>query len=180
MNAFARYFSNLGRAFCGQATPPPANGDIAAASLRARTAELELDLRERDKLIQQMKREYAELLGNCERAATDSGNLRIEGILCNLCGPLASLAVLATGIRDGRDVSVADFAGLVDELEQKLGASGLLSLGRPGDLAPLNLAEHQFLGSRAVPTGSVVQIRLPGYRLDGKVLLKAMVTVKEG
>ena len=175
------YFGRLTQAILGQgsAVSSSLSADADEAELRARVASLELDLRQRDEQISQMKREYGALEAAHGKARDIAGQEQLEKLLRKLCGTLASLSVLSVAARQGKDVSPADMAGLVADLEKQLASFGLKSIGQPGEHSVFDVSAHQRLSGGSVHAGSPVVVYLPGYRLGEKVLQKAMVTAKE-
>jgi molecular chaperone GrpE (heat shock protein) len=175
------YFQNLWAALLGRPSPPTGGlpAGTSEADLRARIASLELDLRQRDGQIAQMKREYSALEAARARAEATGGQEQLEKLLRKLCGPLASLSTLAAAAKAGKDVSAADMAGLVSDLEKQLTAYGLKPIGEAGEQTSFDVAAHQRMSGGTVHAGSLVVVRLPGYRFGEKVLQKAMVTAKE-
>jgi molecular chaperone GrpE (heat shock protein) len=152
---------------------------LTETELRSRLAELELDLRQRDERIEQMKREYAALETEKSRTAATAGQDQMEKILRKVCGPLSNLATLAAATRSGKDVSAADMAQIVGDLQRQLAACGLTAIGEPGQHTDFDIAAHQRMSGGTVHTGTAVVVQIPGYRLGEKVLQKAMVTAKE-
>lgn len=161
------------------ATPAPTAPSADVAALRGRIATLEMDVRQRDEHIEQMKREYAALQVERDRTASGAGRQELEKLLRKLCGPLSNLVTLAAGARGGQSVAATDMAELVEDLEQRLGEAGLQTIGRAGEETPFDVAAHQRMSGGAVHSGGAVTVRIPGYRLGVKVLQKAMVTAKE-
>jgi molecular chaperone GrpE (heat shock protein) len=175
------YFKNLLAALLGRTAALPGGLPASAseAELRARAASLELDLRQRDEQIAQMKREYGALEAARARAEAAGGQEQVEKVLRKLCGPLASLSTLAVAAKGGKDVSAADMAGLVADLERQLASLGLKAIGVAGEQTAFEVAAHQRMSGGAVHAGAPVVVRLPGYRFGERVLQKAMVTAKE-
>lgn len=172
MNFFKRLLNGLLKPNPAPPVPP----DAASGS---RLATLEMDLRERDELISRMKREYAALEAERERAASTAGQEHLEKVLRKVCGPLSNLATLAAAARAGKEVEAKDMAGLVATLERQLTALGLQPIGEAGAASSSDVALHQRMSGGAVHTGTPVTVQIPGYKLGDKVLQKAMVSAKE-
>jgi molecular chaperone GrpE (heat shock protein) len=177
----ARYWQRLWAALTGRDVSSPVLAqDKGMADLRARVGSLELDLGERDRQIAQMRSEYAALEGAKERAAAASGREELERLFRRLCGILANLSGLRAAAEAGEEVQVADLLSLVQSLEKELGRGGLQPIGKVGQQTTFNVALHQAMGGGAVAPGMPVTVQLPGFRLNERVLLKAMVRVAEG
>jgi molecular chaperone GrpE (heat shock protein) len=170
------YWKNLGTALLGRAGGRGVGG---AADARSRQASLEMDLREKDEKIEQMKREYGSLEASRERAAAGAGQEQIEKLFRKLAGPLSNLSTLAALAESGKDVTAADMANLVRSVEKILAGAGLEPIGRAGQRAEFDIAAHQRMSGGAVSAGTAVTVRIPGYKLGQKVLQKAMVSAEE-
>lgn len=170
------YFTRLLNALLNRDPVAPAGTDTGSGS---RLAVLEMDLRERDEQIVRMKREYAVLEVERQQAATTAGQEQLEKVLRKVCGPLSNLSTLAAAVRAGKEVSAADLAGLVVNLEKQLAAAGLHPIGETGASSGFDVALHQRMSGGAVHPGTPVTVQIPGYKLGDKVLQKAMVSAKE-
>jgi molecular chaperone GrpE (heat shock protein) len=176
------YWRRVWMAVTGQqepSAPPTTSMDISEAELRSRVAALELELRERDMRIEEMKREYAALQAARDRAVAAGGQEELEKMLPKLAGPLSNLVTLAVAAKAGKTVSSADMAGLVEDVESSLAAWGFQRLGEPGATTEFDVAAHQRMSGGSVRAGTPVVVRIPGYRFRERMLLKAMVTAKE-
>ena len=170
------YFSEILAALAGRtqlAAPAGAPAD------QARTAALEMELRERDQRITSMQKEYANLDAAGKRAAAGAGSSELEQLFKKLAAPLSNLAALAALAGEGREVAAADVLSLLRSVEKQLKAAGLEAVGEVGAAVPFDVALHQRMSGGMVSAGTPVVVRTPGYRFAGKVLLKAMVTAKE-
>lgn len=183
------YWRRLWAALMGRAVPSGGIGLAAAASgaldeqaadWHARAASLEMDLAERDRRIEHMRSEYSALQAAKERAEAGAGREQLERVFKKLAGPLANLAALTAMAEAGRDVGAGDLIGLLRGLEKELHRAGLEPIGRPGEQSSFEVARHQRMSGGAVSNGVPVTIHIPGYRLGDKVLLKAMVSTREG
>jgi molecular chaperone GrpE (heat shock protein) len=178
------YFSRLLAAIVGRETPPAPVTTVAGdegrfLELRSRAAALEMDLRERDEQIAQMKAEYESLEAAKEKAEATAGEGQLERLYKALSGPLANLATLATLAETGQQVEITDLLSLVRSLEEKLVRAGLEPIGHVGEQAPFDVTAHQRMSGGAVGPGTPVTVQLPGYRMGEKVLMKAMVSSRE-
>ncbi|PJB66413.1 MAG: nucleotide exchange factor GrpE [Armatimonadetes bacterium CG_4_9_14_3_um_filter_66_14] len=173
------YLRRLLLALVGKEPPSPAQpGD--EAGLRGKVAELELELRERDQRIEAMKAEYATLETAKQRAAATAGEGELEKLFKKLAAPLSNVAALAGLAEEGREVAVSDLLDLFRGFEKDLARFGLERVGAVSEEAPFDIAVHQRMSGGSVRPGSVVTIRVPGYRFGEKVLLKALVTTRNG
>jgi len=178
--AIVTYFRRLWQALLGRSYFGGVVGDgTPEAALRARIAGLEIDLREQDTRLEQMKREYAALQVERDRTVEGTGQEHAERLLRRLCAPLSNLVMLAEAAQAGKDVSLIDMAQLVADLEKQLGSAGLERIGSAGQEVPFDVAVHQRMSGGAVRPGGSVTVRIPGYRLNDKIIQKAMVTAKE-
>jgi len=127
-----------------------------------------------------MRQEYAALQSAKERAATDTGHDTLERLFKKLAGPMSNLATLAELSEAGKEVPAADLIALVRSIEKELARCGMERVGRPGADAPFDTALHQRMSGGAVHAGTPVTVRVPGYRMGDRILLKAMVSAREG
>lgn len=178
MNTKRGYWGTLWAALLGggAAASPPGASD---AGREARVATLELDLRERDERIAAMQAEYAQLEASKGQATELAGQSELERLFRRLAGPLSNLAMLVELARQGEAAEAADFVQLFDGLEKELERAGLERIGAAGEVTAFDVAEHQRMSGATVHAGTPVTVQVPGYRMGGKVLLKAMVTTKE-
>jgi molecular chaperone GrpE (heat shock protein) len=170
------YWSRLLAAALGRLPPAP---KFDATDAAARVAGLELELRERDQRIQQMQAEYAALQAAKERAATAAGEEHIERLFRRLAGPLSNLEALAALSEAGHQAAPSDFAVLVRALANEAARAGLERIGTVAETAGFDPSLHQRMSGGSVHPGKQVTVRMPGYRLGNKILLKAMVSAKE-
>jgi molecular chaperone GrpE (heat shock protein) len=154
--------------------------DEQAAQWHARAASLEMELAERDRQIEHMRSEYAALQAARARAEAGAGQEQLERIFKKLVDPLANLAALTAMADAGREVEAVDLIQLFRNLEKELHRAGLEPIGKPGEAATFDVARHQRMSGGAVRDGVVVTVHIPGYRLGEKILMKAMVSTREG
>jgi molecular chaperone GrpE (heat shock protein) len=174
------YFSELLNALAGRARPAAAPVTTADhAKVQGRVAALEMDLRERDRRIAAMQKEYANLEASGKREAAGAGADQLEALFKRVAAPLSNVAALAALAGEGREVAVADVLTLLRSIEKHFKAAGLEAVGEVGAAVPFDVAMHQRMSGGMVSSGTPVVVRMPGYRFGGKVLLKAMVTAKE-
>lgn len=150
------------------------------AELRAQAVSLRLDLDERDQRITAMQREYAVLQAAKEKAANDGGQEQLDQLFKKLTGTLSNLAALADLGQQGREIAATDLLGLFRSLEKELAHAGLERIGTTGEATTFDTALHQRMSGGTVQTGTEVILRIPGYRHGEKILLKAMVSTREG
>jgi len=166
----------LGRAGVASGHEVPA---VAPADLEARIAGMELEVRERDERITRMRAEYEQLQLVRERAGTDGGQSELERLFKRLAGPWATLLAAAALADAGQAVQAGDMAQLVRDVEKVLARAGLEPIGRAGEHTVFDVAAHQRMSGGSVTEGTSVTVRVPGFRMGGKVLVKAMVSTRE-
>ena len=159
---------------------PDAPADEQIAGLRALVATPELDLRERDRQIEEMRSEYATLEAARDRAAAGAGRGELEKLFKRMAGPLANLAALTAMADAGQQVLVEDLVSLIRGLQKELARTGLETIGTVGEQVPFEVGCHQRMSGGAVSAGTPVTVQLPGFRLGEKVLFKAMVSADRG
>lgn len=173
----AGYFGRLLDALLARA--PAADAPTSDVELRAQLAGVKMDLQERDRQIGAIQREYAALQSARDRAAADGGQQQLERLYEKLAGPLSNLAALADLSESGQQVAARDFAHLIRSIENELARAGMERVGAVGEVSSFDPAIHQRMSGGTVHLGTSVIVRLPGYRMGEKVLMKAMVTTKE-
>ncbi len=178
------YFRRVLDALAGRAAaPPPADEPrrvLDEVDLRARLSALEMDLHERDRQVETMRQEYAALKAAGEHAAAGAGQDQLERLFKKLAGPMSNLSALAELSESGKDVPDGDLVSLFHAVEKELARAGLERVGRCGEDAPFDTAVHQRMSGGAVHAGTPVTVRVPGYRMGGRILIKAMVSAGDG
>lgn len=172
------YWIRLWKALLGRSEAAIVGEDDDASS-RSRIASLELDLRERDERIETMQREYAHLEAAKATASAEAGQTELERLYKRLAGPMSNLATLCELARAGREVVIDDILNLCESLERELARAGMERIGAAGEVVEFDEAAHQRMSGRGVESHHKVVIRVPGYRVGPKVLLKAMVSARE-
>ena len=157
----------------------PVTTAAPAPEWQARLAALEMDLRERNALLERMKQEYAALEQARDRTAASAGQEELERLFKKLAGPLSTLTTLASAAESGKNVIATDMAQLVRGVEKPLAAAGLEPIGAPGQKTGFEVALHQRMSGGTVREGTPVTVHIPGYRLGQKIIQKAMVSAKE-
>jgi len=175
------YFARLLGAFLGRDVPPPASAPAVPAGerqleLQATVAGLEMELRERDEQVRQLKNEYSALEAARQRAASEAAADQLERLFARLAGTLGNLSVLTAMAEAGREVDAGDLIQLIKGLEKELGRAGLEPIGAVGEKTLFAVACHQRMSGGAVRDGVPVVVQVPGYRLGEKVLIKALVS----
>lgn len=158
------------------AEPAPGRNE---ATLRARIAALELDLQERDERIAAMQREYSALSEAVERQSANAGQAEMEKMFKRLSGNLSTLAALIDLAESGREVDLHDVVDLFRVIERDFAAAGMERIGTAGSVCAFDPAVHSPMRGGTVTVGTAVAIRVPGYRMEGKILLKALVRTLE-
>jgi len=176
------YFARLLAALVGRrpASDAPAGADGQRyLELQARAAALEMDVRDRDERIAQMRSEYDSLQAAKERGEVAARENQLERLFKSLTGPLANLTTLCAMAEAGEQTEGGDLVGLVRSLEKELARAGLAPIGRVGEETAFDVATHQRMSGGAVRPGTPVTVQIPGYRLGDKVLMKALVSARQ-
>ena len=148
------------------------------AKLKATVALLRLDIEERDERIGAMRDEYGQLEVSKQQSTASAGEEELTTLMKKLSGPLSNIAVLRDAASAGEDVLVDDLLHLVASLEKVLTRAGLEVIGHSGDASCFDPVVHQRMSGGSVRDGVPVKIEVPGYRLGGRVLQKALVSVE--
>ena len=171
------YFGRLLAALLGRDTQEGLPAD--AVGLRSRVATLEMDLAERDERIAKMKQEYEQLQVAKERVSEEAGGEELERFFKKAAAPLSNLAALTGAARAGHEIEVRDVLQLVESLAKVFARAGLEQVGAAGERVSFDTDLHQRMSGGSVAAGKEVKICVPGYRIENRVLLKAMVTSQE-
>lgn len=171
------YFGRVWAALTGrdqeeQAPKAPEGGP------EARIASLEMDVRERDERIARMQTEYATLRADSAHATEGARMAEVEVLCKRLSSPLANMLALRALHEAGKSPQVDDLLALVDDLTTEVLKSGLEPIGDMGKSTEFDIALHQRMSGASVHAGAPVIVRLPGFRLGDRILLKAMVSTK--
>ena len=173
------YLGNLLAALLGRCAPVRTDLPVDVAVLHSRVAALDMDLRERDQRIETMRNEYEHLQSLKERASEDAGQEELEQFFKKAAGPLSNLAALIGAHGKGHAIELADLVTLVATLEKVFQRHGLERIGDVGEKIGFDVAIHQRMSGGSVSEGKTVEVLVPGYRTQNRVLMKAMVTSKE-
>lgn len=172
------YFGSLWQAILGKKADAPAPAETTA--LKAEIASLQMEIAERDKNMEIMQKEYVQLGTARDKGIADAGQEQTERLFKKLVGPLSNLATLAGLRQAGQQVSMDDLIHLFHDLEKELAKFGLLQIGQVGETCGFDTTLHQRMSGGTVHIGTPVVIRIPGYKSFDKILLKAMITPREG
>ena len=154
-------------------------GGEGGAELRTRIAMLEMDLQERNQRIATMQKEYKALDEARDRAAASGAEMQMGKLFKRLSGNLSNLGALADLVEAGREAEMEDVIQLIRALEKDMAAAGMERIGRVGEVCHFDPANHQRMSGGSVHAGTSVVVRIPGYRMGGKVLLKVLITTQE-
>lgn len=143
---------------------------------RARLAALEVDLRERNAEVAQLRTEYQRLSSDRERVRAEARREGAQALAERLAQPLSQLATMQVLAESKRDVSVSDVLKLVARAESALLAAGATRVGAVGEQVAFDPQLHRPLADSEVVSGADVRVRFIGYRLGEAVLLKAQVS----
>jgi molecular chaperone GrpE len=152
----------------------------APGQLGARLAACELDLRERDAEIQRLRREYGLQREQGERREAVAAAVGLEALAKPLAPLLSQLATMQALAAEGRAVRLEDALKLFGKVEQVLAGAGLAPIGRVGEETRFDGQVHQRMSGAEVDEGQPIKVRFVGYRLGETVLLKAMVSRRDG
>ena len=169
----------LGRAPAATSLEPPAQDESAAPALRGQISVLEASLSETQDKMNRMRAEYARLEEEKARAVATAGGSELQRIFKKIAPPLAMLSALAHKVLHGENVLPGDLAQAAVNVEKALASGGLERIGEAGTTVPYDAALHARMSGGAANAGEPVVLQLPGYRLGGVVLHKAMVAVTE-
>jgi len=151
-------------------------GPLTEAELRSRLAGCAMELREKDRQIEVIRREYAELKAGSDRHASEAGDRALEELFRKLINPLGQLSRFAALHQQGRVVELSDLLTIGSDIEHELIRVGLERVGETGQNVPFDSAAHQRLSGGPPKDSASVTLVSPGYRFKGKILLKASVT----
>jgi len=149
--------------------------DSNTPELLKRIASLELDIRDRDAEIRQLRQEYHLQREQTARCQTAASEVALETLTRQLATPLAQLSSMRAVIDAGRSVRVEDLFKMVDKVEQTLIKAGVSRIGTVGAVVPFDSQYHHRLSGPDLTENDPAIIRFVGYRLGETILLKAMV-----
>jgi molecular chaperone GrpE (heat shock protein) len=164
----------------GAATAPPSvagpsAADDARLAAESAAAALRLEVEEARQQIAALRRELdAERAGRADavQAAVAS---QMEPALADAASFIGQLALQASLIEQGKPVAARDVMALARNLSRAFEKLGLVPLAAVGDTAVFNPGLHQPLGTSSPAAGSPVVVKIPGSRLDGKIVRKSLV-----
>ena len=154
-------------------TPP--QGDEALLESRASASRWRLAAEESAHAVAALRREMEAERAQRIDAEAAALSARLEGPLSDAAGTLGQLALQARLIEEGKPVTSRDVMALTQNLSRAFAALGLNPAAAVGDAVTFDPALHQPLGGAAPTPGSAVTIRLPGYRLGGRLLRKSFI-----
>lgn len=145
------------------------------SELIKRIAALELDIRDRDAEIRQLRQEYhfqREQMAHCQ---AEAGIIALEGLARQLATPLAQLGAMRAVLDTGREVRLEDIFKMIEKFENTLIKSGVTRIGAVGAVTAFDSRLHHCLSGPELQENNPVVIRFSGYRHGETILLKAMV-----
>lgn len=137
---------------------------------------LEKEIEEKNQTINQMRKEYNRLIEEIKAVKTKREGDFAGNILSSIANRLSILVVLAYAIKNGAQTNANEIAEQVLGLEKELMDCGLEPIGRPGETVQYDVAIHQPMGNQLFEQGEKVIIRIPGYRVEKRILIKAYVS----
>ena len=125
-----------------------------------------------------MRREYASLEQERDRAVAAAGKDQLAALFKRLAGSLSNLLALSDLAAAGQTVVVDDLLALVESLSKDLEKGGMVRVGRVGETTAFDPALHQRMSGGSVSPGTPIQVQLPGFRAGDSVVLKAMASAR--
>ncbi|CAK0774302.1 molecular chaperone GrpE [Gammaproteobacteria bacterium] len=175
ISQFVAWATRISATWPGSRTEASNEAIEAMTGLGARVAALELDLRDRDKEIRQLRQEYELQREQTLRQRNEAAAVGFESLARQLAPTLSQLATMQALADMDRAVQVEDILKLFEKVEQVLTRAGLTRIGTVSAMTTFDPRAHQRMSGVDLDDGDPVIIRFVGYRLGEIVLLKAMV-----
>lgn len=148
--------------------------------LLERILRLEDELKNREQLIAQMRREYEILANRLNEEKNRHYEEALERFITQIINHLAMLVTLANGYRNNLQVELEDVVNQIMFLEKELIALGVEPIGRVGETVEFDVSLHQPIGTSMIQDGAKALVKIQGYKFRGKILAKAIVSGAEG
>ncbi|MGB9602020.1 MAG: hypothetical protein ACPMAG_04445 [Limisphaerales bacterium] len=150
--------------------------EVVLSDLEYKLACLRKEVEGRDRAIEQMRREYERLQESLKGIESKTRGDATRIFLSSFANRLSLLVVLACGIKDGKQIDVKEIADQILALEKELAGYGLEPVGRPGEKVKYDVRVHQGMGSDLIEDGEEVVVRIPGYKYENQILIKAYIS----
>ena len=175
--SFSQRLATAWRALRDRPAPAEAADDTRALDAEAAAAGLRLEFAQAQQDAQAALRALEAEQAARSDAVTATVAARLEPALADAAATLAQLALQDRLLAEGKPVAAKDVLALARGLGRSLERLGLVGIGQPGENATFDSTIHQMLSGSAPAPGTVVVLRMPGYRLGEKVVRKAMVVL---
>lgn len=140
-------------------------------------AALRLQLEERNREVERVKKEYALQREQARLQGEQAVGDALEGIVRECAAPLATLAAMEARHRKQGDLHPPDLFRVVASLQTPLARRGMEQIGQVGEELSYDPALHQVLDNARLEPGDSVRIRFVGFRFNGKLVSKAQVGI---
>lgn len=160
---------------------PPDHGteeNDVALKAESETAALRLDLEEAQKRIEAQKRELDHERAGRGDAVKAALAERIGPMLAEAASIMSQLSLQSRLIDEGKPVGAKDVMALAQGLVCVFEKQGLAPFGEIGTETDFDPALHQPLGGPPPSAGTKVVVHVQGYKIEKKVVKKAMVEGK--
>ncbi|MBN1930467.1 MAG: nucleotide exchange factor GrpE, partial [Desulfobacterales bacterium] len=142
----------------------PVQPALPSSELHARIADLEMDIQDRDHMIESLKKEYHLLKSRTASENANAGDAAVKDMLEKLSPLLSQLVTMRSIEKNGTQIKAKDLLKLFDKMEKVICEKGLEQIGDVGQETIFDGQVHQRLSGSSIQDGDVVGIRFPGYR----------------
>ena len=146
---------------------------------KRRVRELELKVDEKEKLLDDLRKEYKHLKSSAETGVEKRKKEDFEEIFVRLSKPFSQINTMRKMDREGKDIRAKDVLRLISQIEKVFFEKGIIQIGNPGEELPFNSELHQPAGSFSPGEAEEVIVRFCGYKTEERLIKRALVGPKE-
>jgi len=148
----------------------------AALSAESESAGLRLDLEEAKRQADALRRQADAERTSRSEAVSQAVEKQLRGLFIEAAVLMGQLALQARLMEQGKPVKAEDVMALAQGLCRVLENHGMEKVGEPEESVTFDPNIHQPMSGQIFQAGEQVRVRVPGYRVAGKNLRKALVT----
>lgn len=167
---------NVLKQWFGRSPSTQSQEDEQLLALERQIQNLQLELAERDQLVDKLKQELERQRNSESDRFTNAVQTQVEQMLTDTAAPVTQLLTQAHLLQEGKPVQAKDVLAVAKRLIRTLEDSGLTLTGNVGETVSFdsNLHEPLSVNTSLTPGVSVV-VKFVGVSYQGKVIRKAGV-----
>ena len=157
----------------------PGEPDPDMAEVNTSLANLEMDIADRDKTIAVLKKEYDLLKNQAEADASMVADEALKDMVKKLAPLLSQVVTMRAVEQSGIEIKSKDLLKLFEKVEKAVCECGVEQIGSVGEEILFDVKIHQRLSGGSIRDGDNVKVRFAGYKFNGAIVKKAMVSKED-